>query len=159
MESQDPRNPKLAIGRTMTETALRDDDDPWSGGSSDMTSAQDDHDAFDSGPSRVVHGSRSVEPPTAGDAQAFTGSSLVGDPQALRRQWESVQVGFVDDPRRAVEDAERLVSMAVEELVDNFLQQRQALETSWSQASDRSVNELRQAFQRYRDFFERLLQI
>jgi hypothetical protein len=67
--------------------------------------------------------------------------------------------GFVDDPRRAVEDAERLVSMAVEELVDNFLQQRQALETSWSQASDRSVNELRQAFQRYRDFFERLLQI
>ncbi len=93
MESQDPRNPKLAIGRTMTETALRDDDDPWSGGSSDMTSAQDDHDAFDSGPSRVVHGSRSVEPPTAGDAQAFTGSSLVGDPQALRRQWESVQVG------------------------------------------------------------------
>jgi len=93
------------------------------------------------------------------DRASFTGGSLVRDPTALRRQWESVQVGLVDDPRRAVEAAEGLVSIVVEELVDNVRQQRQALEASWSEGSDRSINDLRQAFRRYRAFFERLLQI
>jgi hypothetical protein len=90
---------------------------------------------------------------------AVSGNSLVGDPQTLRREWESVQVGFVDDPRRAVDDAERLVARVVEELVDRFRVQRENLEESWSEGSAASINDLRQAFQRYRDFFERLLSI
>ena len=69
-------------------------------------------------------------------------------------------MGFVDDPRGAVDEAERLVARVVEELVNRFRQQRQELEESWSQDSDESsINDLRQAFQHYRDFFERLLQI
>ena len=85
--------------------------------------------------------------------------SLVSDPGALRLSWDSIQVGFVDDPRRAVGDAERLVSSVVEELVDGFRLQRQRLEAYWSEGADASTDDLRRAFQRYRDFFERLLQI
>ena len=85
--------------------------------------------------------------------------SLVSDPAALRLSWDSIQVGFVDDPRRAVGDAEHLVSAVVDDLVDGFRLQRQRLEASWLVGAEASTDDLRQAFQRYRDFFERLLQL
>ncbi len=85
--------------------------------------------------------------------------SLVSDPAALRLSWDSIQVGFVDDPRRAVGDAEQLVSTVVDDLVEGFRLQRQRLEASWMVGTEASTDDLRQAFQRYRDFFERLLQL
>jgi len=57
---------------------------------------------------------------------------------------------------RAVEDGEQLVPIVVEELIANFRQRRQVLEPSLSEGSDVSNNDLREAFQSYRDFFERL---
>lgn len=85
--------------------------------------------------------------------------SLLGDLQGFRRQWESVQVGFVDDPRRAVEAAEKLVSSVIDEIVRGFRQQRETLERQWSDGGEASTDDLRSAFQRYRDFFDRLLQV
>ena len=87
------------------------------------------------------------------------GGALTSDPESLRRRWESVQVGFVDDPRRAVGEAEELVSTVMDDLVSGFRDERRALETQWSGGGEPSTDELRQAFQRYRDFFDRLLLI
>jgi hypothetical protein len=87
------------------------------------------------------------------------GSALISDPESLRRRWESVQVGFVDDPRRAVGEAEEMVSTVIDDLVSGFRDERRALETQWAGGGAPSTDELRQAFQRYRDFFERLLRI
>jgi len=87
------------------------------------------------------------------------GRVLLSEPGSLRRRWESVQVGFVDDPRQAVGEADSLVSSVIEELVDGFRQQRQRLEAQWSRGAQVSTDELRDAFQRYREFFERLLQV
>jgi hypothetical protein len=162
MDPQNKRDPRIATAEPGIDTSLLDSsDDPWMGGNDDMTAAQDDAARVTSEGQLATSNGSKLGASQLGHAekQIFSGSSLVGDPEALRRQWESVQVGFVDDPRRTVQDAERLVSMVVEELVDNFRLQRQALEASWSEGSDRSINDLRQAFQRYRDFFERLLQI
>ena len=84
---------------------------------------------------------------------------MLRDPEKLRRQWESIQVGFVDNPREAVGEAEGLVSCTINELVNMFRVEREKLEASWSQGQDASTDDLRVAFQRYRDFFGQLLQV
>ena len=86
-------------------------------------------------------------------------NGLVSDPESFRRRWESVQVGFVDDPRQAVGDADALVSSVIDDLAEGFRRQRQRLESRWSEGEDASTDDLRESFQRYRDFFERLLQV
>ncbi len=88
-----------------------------------------------------------------------TRHSLIADPSGYSRRWESIQVGFVDDPRSAVQEAETLVSDVMREMVGLFQRQRQQLEEQWSGGNQASTDDLRVAFRRYRDFFQRLLQM
>jgi hypothetical protein len=74
---------------------------------------------------------------------------LLDDPAGLRAQWQQVQGTFVDDPQRAVQEASALVSRTLNEIHENV---------SRGQASDpTSTEDLRVSFQRYREFFHRLL--
>ena len=75
----------------------------------------------------------------------------------LGRRWEAIQVTFVDDPRRAVEDADGLVAHVMQQLADSFARERETLEGQWSRGEDVSTEDLRVALQRYRSFFQRLL--
>jgi hypothetical protein len=75
----------------------------------------------------------------------------------LRSRWESLQVGFVDEPRHSVEQADQLVTEAINSLSKGFSSQRERLEQQWHRDQDVSTEELRLAFRRYRSFFERLL--
>jgi hypothetical protein len=93
------------------------------------------------------------------EAAPARADALVSDPESLRRRWESVQVGFVDDPPQAVGEADSLVSVVIEDVSDGFRRRRQRLESRWSEGGDASTDELRGSFQRYRDFFERLLEV
>ncbi len=77
--------------------------------------------------------------------------------QGLRSRWENLQVGFVDEPKQAVEQADRLVTEAINELSKGFSSQREKLEQQWHREHDVSTEDLRLAFRRYRSFFERLL--
>jgi hypothetical protein len=86
-----------------------------------------------------------------------SGGLLLRDPTGLRKRWEAIQVGFVDDPRGSVTEAEELVSAVIDELVKGFSRQRENLEEQWAGGGDGSTDQLRLAFQRYRDFFDRLL--
>jgi len=79
--------------------------------------------------------------------------------QDFRSRWESIQTGFVDEPRRAVEQADGLVAEAVQLLAKNFADERSKLEAQWAQGNDISTEDLRVALQRYRAFFERLLEV
>jgi hypothetical protein len=85
--------------------------------------------------------------------------SLVADPASLRRRWESVQVGFVDNPRQAVSEADLLVSSAIDEIMSGFSEHRRRLEASWQRGAEASTDEFRDAFRRYHSFFERLLAV
>ena len=80
----------------------------------------------------------------------------VGD---LRRQWDAVQTGFVDEPRRAVEQADALVAGAMKRLAEVFASERAQLEGQWDRGDNVSTEDLRLALQRYRAFFGRLLSI
>jgi hypothetical protein len=75
----------------------------------------------------------------------------------LRTQWNDVQAEFVDDPRRAVQDAQNLVRTLVDELTETFRREREGLEGQWSKGGNADTEALRVALQRYRSFFNRLL--
>ena len=77
----------------------------------------------------------------------------------LRNQWTDIQAGFVDEPRRAVERADGLVADAIKRLAETFSNERAQLESQWGRGGDVSTEDLRQALQRYRSFFSRLLSV
>ncbi len=75
----------------------------------------------------------------------------------FRSRWTHVQTGFVDEPRRTVEDADKLVASVMQRLAEGFATERSGLEKQWDQGNDVSTEDLRVALQRYRAFFDRLL--
>jgi len=77
----------------------------------------------------------------------------------LRGKWDTIQAGFVDEPRKAVEDADGLVAAAMKRLAETFAAERASLEGQWDRGDDVSTEDLRLALRRYRAFFERLLAI
>lgn len=81
------------------------------------------------------------------------------DAQSLRSHWDQVQAGFVDDPRRAVQDADSLVAEVIKRLADTFADERSKMEQQWGSGENVSTEDLRMALRRYRSFFDRLLSI
>jgi hypothetical protein len=77
----------------------------------------------------------------------------------FRDRWREIQTGFVDEPRRAVEQADGLVAELMQKLAQSFSQQRNTLEHQWDASDEVSTEELRVALTRYRSFFERLLSV
>ena len=77
----------------------------------------------------------------------------------MRSRWESIQTGFVDEPRIAVQQADELVASAIKKVAESFAQERARLEQEWSKGNDVSTEDLRQAIRRYRVFFHRLLSL
>ena len=75
----------------------------------------------------------------------------------LRSRWDKAQGMFVDEPRKAVEDADALVASAVKRIAELFADERAKLEKQWDRGSEVSTEDLRQALRRYRGFFDRLL--
>jgi hypothetical protein len=68
-------------------------------------------------------------------------------------------VGFVDEPRQAVEKADALVAGAMKRLAEVFAAERERLEKQWDRGDSVSTEELRLALRRYRAFFGRLLSV
>ena len=77
----------------------------------------------------------------------------------FRSRWQEIQTGFVDEPRRALEQADSLVASAMKRLSEIFSEERHKLEQQWDKGGDLSTEDLRVALQRYRSFFNRLLSI
>jgi hypothetical protein len=77
----------------------------------------------------------------------------------FRSRWSNIQTGFVDEPRRTVEDADKLVASVMQRLAEGFANERSGLEKQWDQGDNVSTEDLRVALQRYRSFFDRLLKL
>jgi len=82
-----------------------------------------------------------------------------GEVRDLRNRWDNIQAGFVDEPRRAVEDADALVASAMKRMAEVFASERSQLEGQWDRGDDVSTEDLRIALQRYRSFFGRILAV
>src|SRR5215470_6920996 len=95
-----------------------------------------------------------------GTRRETTGSLLPArQGQELRDRWTAIQSGFVDEPRKAVEEADSLVAQAMKQLEEVFAAQRNNLEKQWKRGEEVSTEDLRVALQQYRSFFDRLLSI
>jgi len=79
--------------------------------------------------------------------------------QEFRARWDAVQIGFVDDPGRAVAQADELVAQVMKSLAESFAGQRADMEASLGQGGQGSTESQRLALQRYRSFFQRLLSL
>jgi len=77
----------------------------------------------------------------------------------FRHRWDTVQASFVDDPRRAVEQADALVAETMTRLAETFASERSRLEERFAQGSNLSTEDLRVALRHYRSFFKRLLSV
>jgi hypothetical protein len=77
----------------------------------------------------------------------------------FRSSWDQVQTSFVDEPRAAVERADSLVANIVKRIAEQFASERQLLEKQWDRGESVNTEDLRQAFKRYRAFFDRLLAV
>src|SRR5262245_26418418 len=87
---------------------------------------------------------------------ALLGAEEVDD---FRVRWNEIQVGFVDEPRLAVREADSLVAELMKRLAEIFSEEHSRLEEQWSQGSEVSTEDLRLSLKRYRSFFNRLLSV
>jgi hypothetical protein len=97
----------------------------------------------------------------ANEGRTDAGSPLFpgGELDGLRTRWKEIQTAFVDEPRKAVEQADGLVASAMKRLAEVFAEERSRLEQQWDRGDNVSTEDLRVALQRYRSFFDRLLSV
>jgi len=79
--------------------------------------------------------------------------------EGYRSRWEAIQTGFVDEPRKAVEEAHALVAQVVTRVAEVFSHERTEIEKQWDRGDNISTEDLRIALKRYRSFFDRLLSV
>lgn len=77
----------------------------------------------------------------------------------FRVRWDTIQGSFVDEPRRAVEQADSLVAGTMKRLAETFASERAKLEGQWDREDSVTTENLRLALRRYRSFFGRLLSV
>jgi len=75
----------------------------------------------------------------------------------LRSRWNAIQIEFVNEPRKSVEQADALVADALTRIEQMFTNNRTSLNEQWVNHQDISTEDLRIALQSYRSFFNRLL--
>lgn len=103
-----------------------------------------------------------VEPPVPEAAIGTSVGSLAAllnheESEHLRTRWNEIQGMFVDEPRSAVQQADTLVSDVIAKITEMFSNEHSALEVQWKEGKDVSTEDLRQALQHYRSFFNRLV--
>lgn len=135
-------------GEKRAERERRTDEDP----SASAPSANQAADvARPVGVQKAPEASKSSE----GTAALFSGDET----HDLQGRWEKIQIAFVDEPRKAVEQADSLVATTIKRLAEVFAQERSKLEGQWGRGDNVSTEDLRVALQRYRSFFQRLLSV
>ncbi len=78
------------------------------------------------------------------------------DVDRFRGSWQGIQTAFVDDPQRAVKEADELVAVVIQNLAATFADHKKDLESAWSQGEP-ATEDLRIALRQYRSFFNQLL--
>jgi hypothetical protein len=79
------------------------------------------------------------------------------DLAGYQKRWDEIQVRFIDEPRESVRQADELVGDITRQIAERFTTSRKDLEQRWEGDDQPTTEELRQALQRLRDFFHRLV--
>jgi hypothetical protein len=98
------------------------------------------------------------EGPLVEEVHEQAGLGSAGDQERFVARWQEIQAGFVDEPRRAVQDADALVVDMMDRLARMLASERDQLESA-GQTGKVSTEDLRLGLRRYRALFERLLAV
>lgn len=74
----------------------------------------------------------------------------------IQDRWKEVQIGFVDDPRSSVVEADALAAEVAEAVVAALEERRTALRAAWDEAEGVDTEALRLALRDYRSFVRHL---
>ena len=142
---------------TDTQTANQESDGSSGSALSTADLASTNSSSTGGTPSGQMDANTQVETRSSDDQSA----PLFGDHESsdFRERWTEIQAAFVDDPRKAVEQADSLVAETIQRLAQVFADERNGLESQWSSGQDVSTEDLRVALRRYRSFFDRLLTV
>jgi len=77
--------------------------------------------------------------------------------EEFKSRWNLIQIAFVDEPRKSVEQADALVADVLKRIDQAFTDQRAALDEQWVNHEEVSTEDLRVTLQGYRSFFNRFL--
>jgi hypothetical protein len=102
------------------------------------------------------------------DAAALqdTDSTLAGQPGPVlapetaldfRERWRGIQAEFIDDPRRAVQDADRLVTDVTQAFTTRLEQRQRSLTSGWQQDGRQETEQLRLTMRHYRALVDQVL--
>lgn len=75
----------------------------------------------------------------------------------LSARWDDIQVDFVEDPRRGIEQADDLVGEVIDHLRADLDRRRGEFHKRLAAGEDSTTEQLRMALQEYRSFFDKLL--
>ena len=117
------------------------------------TTADTTTDAFTDTTTGTSAGAQAVA--DSADARAIDDADVA----TMTQRWREIQAGFVDEPRRAVQDADALVSEVLDQMTQRLAEQCRRLESSWQNGERASTEDLRVSMQGYRVLFERLLSV
>ena len=104
--------------------------------------------------------------PTASQLGAEQKLDLEGAPvfdaesaTSYRLRWSSILTEFVDDPHRAVEDADRFVADVAQAFASSVESRRQSLSSAWEHDGHDQTEELRLTMRQYRMLVDRILTV
>jgi hypothetical protein len=75
----------------------------------------------------------------------------------FRERWHSIQAEFIDDPRRAVEDADHLVADVARAFASGVEERRRSLTSGWENDGRGETEELRLTMRQYRALVDHIL--
>lgn len=109
-------------------------------------------------PERTSPPSRSSSPgrPSKRDGEAWRLRPRGLEGSGVLDRWKEVQIGFVDDPRSSVAEADALAAEVAEAVVAALEERRTALRATWDEAEDVDTEVLRLALRDYRSFIRHL---
>ena len=102
-------------------------------------------------PIAAAHGGS--DPADPGDAPVFTPESAAD----FTSRWTAIKAGFVDDPRHAIEDADRFVAEVARAFASGVESRHHTLTSAREPDGHGQTEELRLAMQRYRVLVDQLL--
>lgn len=95
-------------------------------------------------------------------AGPLDGAALVSREEAAeyRTRWEGIQADFIDDPHRAVEQADNLVDRVLNKLMERLTEERDDLARRWDTGGEPvSTEDLRVTLRGYRGLLDQLLSV
>jgi hypothetical protein len=121
-------------------------------GSAPATSVDAQHEAEGSAPATPVDAQRELG---AEDAPVFDSASST----SFRERWSTILSEFIDDPRRAVEDADRFVADVTQAFASGVESRRQSLTSAWGHDGHDQTEDLRLTMRQYRMLVDRILTV